>query len=282
METTHSESAIPSASVRRSRSMRAKFLREVAAARLPAGPGPREPVTEASLASMPEVVKRYVRFMGVVGRARVWSFRARFTGVFRMKPDAPWLPVEAWQYDSGLEVTRIFHMRMRLAGVVPVYVRDTYVRGEARMLGRLLDTLSVVDVADDEVATSELVTYLNDAIFFAPSMVLGPEARWVPVDERSFDVSLTDHGRTVTARVFVDERGAPVDFSTTDRYGEDPAHPGSMVRARWSTPMREWTTWDGRPIPRGGTAVWHFPSGDFPYADFDFAGKDVELDVPPG
>ena len=58
----------------------------------------------------------------------------------------------------------------------------------------------------------ELVTYLNDGIFIAPSMLLVPEVNWSQVAADSFDVALTDHGRTVTARVFVDQRGAPMNF----------------------------------------------------------------------
>jgi hypothetical protein len=90
------------------------------------------------------------------------------------------------------------------------------------------------------------------------------------------------HGKSVTARAFVDEDGALVDFSTTDRFGEDPAHPGEMVRARWSTPVRGFERFEGVTVPIGGKAVWHFPSGDFTYADFELSPGDLELDVPAG
>jgi len=266
----------------RSRGMRASFIREVAEARLPLGPGSRAPVTEADLDGLPEPAKRYLRFMGVVGRPRIWSFRARMTGTFRMRPDKPWLPCEAWQYNSRLEIARVFQMRLRFGGVVPVRVRDTYLRGRGHMSGRLLDTFPIVDVADEKIDTGELVTYLNDAILIAPSMILGPEAVWREVDARSFDVALTDAGRTVTARVFVDERGAVTDFSTTDRFGNDPAHPKEMVRARWSTPVAGWKVVDGRPFPTGAVATWHFASGDFTYADFRVDEGELEIDVSPG
>jgi hypothetical protein len=190
------------------------------------------------------------------------------------------MPCEAWQYNTRLEIARIFHMRLRFGGILPLLVRDTYVRGHGRMLGRLLDTFSVVDEANDKIDTGELVTYLNDAILFAPSMVLGPEATWTAVSDDAFDVALTDHGRTVKARVFVDERGAATDFSTTDRYGADPAHPKEMVQTRWSTPVRGWKRVDGRPMATGGEAVWHFPSGDLVYADFSFADE-IAFDVSP-
>jgi hypothetical protein len=221
--------------------------------------------------------------MGVVGRPRAWSFRARWTGQFRLKPSQAWRSCEAWQYNSSLALARIFHMRLAMGGVLPTVVRDTYVNGRARMLAKLFDLIPVVDAAGPELDTSELVTYLNDAILLAPSMLLMPMADWSPVDDASFDVALTNEGRTVTGRVFIDDRGAPRDFSTEDRFGNDPftkGHP--FVRGRWTTPVEGWTVGDGRALPTRGRAVWHFASGTFTYADFSLDAACLAHNVPPG
>jgi hypothetical protein len=239
-----------------------RLASEVGAAGLPAGPGDQSPVTEAALAGLPRVVRRYLRFMQVVGRPRTWSLRARFAGRFRLRPRLGWMPAEAWQYNSGLEVARVFVMRLRLAGVVPMVGSDTYLRGHGRMLGRLFNRITVVDGQGDEFDVGELTTYLNDAVLLAPSMLLGPATSWEAVDDGSFDVALTDAGRTVRGRVFVDDRGAPYDFRTTDRFAD---LPGGLVRAEWRTPVKEWTTLDGRPVPGRVGAVWQLPEGPLPY-----------------
>lgn len=266
-----------------SRRMRAKFLREVLAAGLPARPT-REPVAvETELASLPPPARRLMTFMGVPRRPADWSFCARWEGRFRLSPDRPWMPCEVWQYDSSLEVARIFHMRLRFGGVVPTYVRDVYLDGAGRMTGRLLDLVPMAEDASVEVTTGELVTYLNDALLFAPSMLLGPGTLWSAVDTDSFDVTLTDRDTRVTARVQVDERGAITDFSTTDRFGQDPANPDAgLVRTRWTTPIAGWTVVGDRPRPTSGRAVWHFPGGDFCYAEFFTEGMELGFDLPPG
>jgi hypothetical protein len=125
------------------------------------------------------------------------------------------------------------------------------------------------------------VTYLNDALTFAPSMLLGPEVTWSEDGKDSFEITITDHGRTVGAIVVVDERGAMVDFSTLDRYGEDPAAPGTMVRARWSTPIAGWRLDGKKPLPTRASAIWHFQSGAFEYARFAIVPDGVEIDVDP-
>jgi hypothetical protein len=253
------------------------FLRGVSAAGLPTGPASSAPVTEADLAGLPPVAARYLRVMGVVGRPRTWSLRTHFTGRFRRGPDQPWLPLDAWQYNSGLEVARLFRMRLLVARVVPMWGWDTYRAGTGRMLGKALGLVTVADGSGPEFDTGELVTWLNDAVLLAPAMLLDARIGWEPVGKDGFRVSVTDAGRTVSAQVFLDEEGRPRDFRTEDRWAD---LPGGPVRTPWSTPVQGWTVVDGRPRITGGTAVWHLPEGEYSYGEM--ALVDLALDVPPG
>lgn len=262
--------------------MRAKFSRETRALGLTQPAHPDSVLTEEELAPLPGSVQRYLRFMGAVGQPRVWSLRAGFRGKFWL--GGRWRACETLQYNSRDELARIFYMTLRV-GFFPVLGRDTYVRGKARMLGRALDLFTVVDGSGPEFDISELVTYLNDAILMAPSMLLWPgaEVTWSGVDDRTFNVRLTNLGVSVGARVFLDDRGAPMDFSTTDRFTDDPAHPGRYVRARWTTPMDDWMALGGRQLPVRGKAVWHREGeAPFPYADFELIPESVAFNAAPG
>ena len=244
--------------------------RDMAALTPPAASGP---VVEEELTGLPETVRRYLRFAGVVDRPAVMSFRAHLRGRFRMRPGQRFSPTEIWQYNTVDPVARVFWMRIDLAGVLPMVGRDSYVQGRGRMLGKLLDTVTVADGRGDEFDIGELTTWLNDAVLLAPSMLLRAPVTFQEVDADSFDVSLTDAGRTVGARVRVDERGAPLEFTSDDRYAD---LPGGPVRARWSTPVTGWQRVDGRALPSHGSAVWHLPEGDFTYAELDLAPDSVE------
>ena len=256
---------------------------ELATLGLPSGSVATASITEQDLESLPPVVRRYLAFMRVMGRPRDWSFRAGWVGRFRRGPNEPWLPCTAWQYDGAVEIARVFYMRLTLAALVPTVVRDTYLRGQGHMLAKAFDLLKVADGRGPEIDVGELVTYLNDAVFYAPSMLLGPHVRWSAVDDESFDVTLADGEQRVTARVFVDERGMPRDFSTTDRFVSDPYTKGQpLVRARWSTPFDSWKIIDGRPLPTHGRAVWHLPRGTFEYADFGLVEEEIAFNVRAG
>jgi hypothetical protein len=234
------------------------------------------PVTDADLASLPESAQRYLRFMGVVGRRRDSSLKAHFTGRFRLGPGKPWMRCEAWQYNSNRGVTRLFHMRIDVAGVIPMFGWDTYSDGQGRMRGMVLGLVTVADGSGPEFDLGELTTCLNDALMLATSMLLDPSTSWSAVDDDSFDVSLTDTRHTVTARVSIDERGALCGFNTRDRYC---ALPGGLVRAEWTMPVDGWETIAGRPLASGGRATWHLPDGAYTYIEGRFDPRHIQFDV---
>jgi hypothetical protein len=180
--------------------LRQRLAADVAALGLPRGPAQPAMVPEARLAGLPPPAQRYLRFMGVAGRPADWSFLAHTTGRFRLRPGLPWLRCEAWQYSTCPAVIRLFHLRLSAAGVLRMTGRDAYAAGQGRMHGTLAGLVTVADSAGPETSVSELVTYLNDAVLLAPSMLLALPVMWAPVDDDSFEVTLEDSGHRVTAR----------------------------------------------------------------------------------
>jgi hypothetical protein len=256
-----------------------RFTEAVATAELSSEPGHEGVITEDEIAHLPSVVRRYLHFMGVVGQPRAWSFRVHFQGKFWLRRGLGWMPAQAWQYNSAVGIGRVFVMRIRFAGVIPMYGRDTYLAGHGRMTGKLFDHFTVADGQGPEFDIGELTTYLDDAIMLAPSMLLMPSTTWTEVDGHSFDVTLLDAGRSVTGRVFIDDTGAPFDFSTTDRFA---ALPSGLVRAEWRTPVQNWQSIDGRVVPGLVSALWRLPGGDLPYIKGGFVPDSLALNISPG
>lgn len=100
-------------------------------------------------------------------------------------------------------------MRLRFARVVPMIRVDSYITGRGEMSGRLLGLVRVAHGEGEEFDIRELATFLNDAVLLAPSFLLTETVTWSQGDGDSFDVTLGNVGHAVTARVLVDERGAP-------------------------------------------------------------------------
>jgi hypothetical protein len=97
-----------------------------------------------------------------------------------------------------------------------------------------------------------------------PIALLSDTITWQAVDDRSFDVTFTDCGRSVTARIIINELGRLTNFIGKRWYREDKS---VYTRDTWTTPMTEWGKLAGLNRPIRGQAVWKLPTGDFPYAD---------------
>lgn len=251
---------------------------EAAVAGLGKPPADQPTVTDADLAELPPVAQRYLRYMGVVGRPRDWSFTARFTGRFRLRPDLPWMRYQSRQYNTADPVARVSHLRIDVGGVIPMVGRDVYVDGQGVMAGKLLGRFTVADGSGLPFDVGELTTYLNDAVLLAPSMLLGPAVRMEAVDADRFEVALTDAGHTVTARVSVDAAGAPIEFESSDRYAALPEGP---TRATWRTPVGAWTLHDRRRHLWRASAVWDLDEGPFEYARLRSEPGDVRYNLTP-
>jgi hypothetical protein len=257
--------------------LRSTARAEASNAGLP-GPEPDDSIVEASeVAHLPQPVRRYLDFMGVVGAPRVWSVEARFRGRFNLQGRG-WMRAEAWQYNCAHPVGRVFHMRLDLVGVVPVVGRDTYLGDEGRMVGRLLGVVPVADGRGRAFDIGELTTWLNDALILAPSMLLTDAVTWDAVDDDSFDVTLAHAGVTVTGRVFLDELGSMRDFSSRDRWAD---LPGGLVQAEWRTPLEEWGDVAGHRLPIMGEAVWHLDDGPLTYVEGAFVPDSVRVNHRP-
>jgi hypothetical protein len=243
----------------------------------PTSLGDARTVGEDDLAHLPETARRYLRSMGVIGREQDRCFLVRFQGRFK-RPGQPWMPCEAWQFNAAAPITRVFHMRIDFARILPMVGRDAYVSGLGSMKGKVLGLVTVADGSGPEFDLGELVTYLNDAVVLAPSMLLDDAVAWSEVDDRSFDLTLTDLGRSVTARVFVDPDGAMIDFATEDRWCD---LPDGLVRARWTTPIDGWTEVGGEPWPTGASAIWHLEDGPLPYIEGTFVPGSIVRNVAP-
>lgn len=264
--------------------MKTMFLRELKQLGLPSTPSqpfPTGPIQEHDLASYPAVVQRYMQFMRVVGRPQDWSLRVHFQGLFRRSLKESWMKCDAWQYNTALDLTRIFYLKLRFFGLIPVVGRDTYQHGRGRMHIKLFDQFTVGDGQGTPYDIGELVTYLNDAILLTPSILFSAPTEWTAIDDHRFGVSLSNQGITVKATVTTNDEGAPINFETTDRFYSDPNDPSKTTRCLWTTPVEGFQQVQGRMVPTRAKAIWHTPQGELPYADFTLDPNELAYNIAP-
>jgi hypothetical protein len=109
-----------------------------------------------------------------------------------------------------------------------------------------------------------MLRYLNEMMWF-PIAFLGENITWLAVDGHCAQVTFTDCGKSVSARMAFDDAGRLTNF-TALRYREID---GQFSLDPWSTPITAHGQRAGLNLPVRGRAVWNLPSGDLPYADLE-------------
>lgn len=230
-------------------------------------------VTANMLQNLPEPAQRYLNYTGVVGKPWIDTVRAKYTGLFRLAANRPWLPIQAEQVYTTNPPGFQWKARFKMFGLWIVKGSDTYKAGHGHMFGKIAGLYTIFDARGEELDQGTMMRYLNEAAWF-PTALLSDYITWQAVDDRSFDVTFTDYGKSVTARFIIDDEGRLLNF-VAKRYRENK---GTYTYETWMTPMTEWGTLAGLNLPIRGGAVWKLSSGDEPYIDVKVT--ELEYNVP--
>lgn len=219
-------------------------------------------ITRAMIDSLPAPVRQYLTDAGVVGQPIPHVVRLKQTGTFLVRAGGPRLDFEAEQTFTVQPVGFVWLATMRQAGVPLFRARDSYRRGRGRMFVRAGSVLTVTDQTGPELDEGALLRFLSELVWF-PTAFLSPNVTFEPIDARSALVSLTDHGRRVSATMQFDERGEFRGMLALRRR----AHDGTYSLDTWHTPARAYGYRAGLRIPTQGKAVWKLREGDLDYID---------------
>jgi len=217
-------------------------------------------IDEKDLVNLPELLQNYLKRVGVVGQPRIRYFQVTMSGKMKLDPDKSYAPVKAKQYtfvDSG---TRVFLMSMNYKGI-PISGVHYYTSKDALMKIKLLDILKVVDQSGESMHKAETVTYFNDLCIMAPGGLIEENIKWEILGGKRLKGTLKKHGCEVSAILHFNSEGMLENFVSEDRLDVSREYP----RVAWSTPMTEFNPINTFYLPNVGSAVWHYPEGDFTY-----------------
>lgn len=228
-------------------------------------------VTPAMLEKLPASIQRYLTHAGVVGKPIVHAVRLKQSGRFRTGPDQPWMKLRADEYYTVDQPGFIWDATFYQAGVPILRVRDSYRNGHGGIMGKLAGLIPVVTGSGAGIDQGTMLRYLQEMAWF-PSAFLRDNITFAPIDDGSAQVTLTDHGRSVSGVMSIDAQGQLTNFSGW-RFRSDEAGYGT-----WTTPMTRWGELAGLQLPLAGKGVWLLPEGDFEYVDV--TAEEIQYDVP--
>lgn len=232
-------------------------------------------ITEAHLLPLPEVVQRYLRYSQVVGKEPIRTVRLKQRGKFRQGAQHPWMKLDAEEYYSVNPPRFVWVGTLRKAGFPLVRARDRYWDGKGNMQIKLGTFFTIADPTGAAMDQASLMRYLNEMMWF-PTAFLAPHVSFVPVDQTSAKVTLTDGGKHVTATMYFDEEGRLTNFVAPRSRGMS----GTSELATWSTPVSAYGEFGGFKLPLKGKAVWKLPEGDLEYMDVVIPALEYNVTTP--
>ena len=223
-------------------------------------------LTEDDIKHLPEPVQKYLAYVGAIGKEKVHSLRVVCEGEMKLDPKKDWVRITFEQYNFfDKKLTRMFYMKANMFGL-PVLGLHTYTDEQANMLIKLAGLVTVLDSRGPEMRIGDTTTLFNDMCLFAPATLIDERISWEPIDSLSAKATFENNGCKISAVLYFNEKGEMVDFVSDDRYYIP--MDGSVKKAVWSTPFRDYIEKNGIKHPGYGEAVWKLPEGDYCYIRF--------------
>ena len=227
-------------------------------------------LTEGDIQSLPPLVQKYLRYVGAIGKPKINNFRLVFEGEMRDK-GKDWFPFRSEQYNFYDNPERLFYMKGKMFGMtVPGY--HAYKDAQATMQIKLFGLYPIVDLKGEVLNKAETVTLFNDMCLIAPAALIDKRIQWQPVDSLSVKALFTNSNITISAILYFNEKGQLINFTSDDRTAID-----DMQQYRFSTPVKDYVSMNGRKVISYGEAVWHYPDGAFVYGKFNL--KEIEYNT---
>jgi hypothetical protein len=224
-----------------------------------------ELLTEADMEHLPEIVKKYIRFSGFIGKEKILNFRLECKGGIRFKPDEEYMPLKSVQYNFMDLHSRLFYIVAKKKGI-PAIGLHLYQNAKAVFKIKILGLFTVVNAKGPRMDQGETVTVLNDMFFMAPESLIDKSIRWEIIDSLSVKAIFSNDNISVSAVIYFNDEGRLTNFISNDRFDTDGKEYKSYP---WETPVTEYREFNGYKLPSKAKLIYKRPEGDFCYAEFE-------------
>ena len=218
----------------------------------------------AQEASLPEPVRRYLRYAVTAAAPAIRTVHLRHEGFFRSKPSAPWMPIRGEQRFTVGRPGFVWSATVRMKPFFWIEARDRLNEGRGNMLVKLVSTFAVADASGPEVDQGSSLRWLAETVWFPCALVSGA-VRWEAVDAHSARATLAQPGLPAAATFEFDDEGKPA-ILRAERYYADGKELARLLP--WCGRCRDYREIGGVRVPTYVEVSWQLPEGEFSYARF--------------
>ena len=188
--------------------------------------------------------------------------------------EAGWRPFEAVQDFEANPVGFVWDVRIRMAPLTEVQVRDGYVGGRASMYGAVLGIVPVVQGGDSpELRAGALQRYLAEAVWLPTVLLHGRGLSWATIDDTRARATLANGGATVALDFEFSAGGEIVGVYTPARLRASTDN-GGYVALPWDGRYRRYEERGGMWVPLEAEVYLVVDGREQPY----YRGRNVSID----
>jgi hypothetical protein len=225
--------------------------------------------------SLPDPVARYLRLALTEGQPQIEAVRLTQSGQFRT---GLWFPFQAEQYVSTNPVSFVWNATIRMAGLIPMKVRDAYLEGNGSMLAKVFGIFPFLHQQDaEEINIAALQRYLAESVWYPSALLPSDRLIWTQLDYNRAVATLKDGKREASLEFDFNDRG---EIETTFTPGRYRYEDGKFVLTPWIGYYTDYRQLHGMRIPMKAEVEWILPENRrFPYFKGNLASIEFNGDV---
>jgi hypothetical protein len=225
--------------------------------------------------SLPEPVRRYLRFAIVDGAPATRTVRLEHGGTFRPKPEQRWLPIRGVEYFTAATPGFVWSASISPAPLAWIDARDRLHDQRGNMLVKLESLFTITDARGPEIDQGASLRWLAEAVWF-PYAFVGDAIRWEQVSGEAARATLVQEGAPVAATVEFDAEGRMV-VIRGERYRD--VGNGKSLLTPWVGRCSRYREFGRFRVPAHVEVAWVMDGVEFAYARFDVTA--IEYNVVP-
>jgi hypothetical protein len=227
-------------------------------------------ISENDLLQLPEIVQKWLKNSGVIGKQDVFSVRLQQKGLMRTKPKSNWMPFVAVQYFNTKNPTFVWHTNVKAMPMISMVGRDKLWNGEGEMLIKLAGIIPVVsERKNQKVNSGTMLRFLSEMCWF-PSAVLNDYVQWETIDKTSAKATFIYNAQQVSGTFYFTPSGDLSAFEATRYYGGGTA----AKLEKWRIEMTSFDLFHGIKIPNKANVIWKLTAGDFHWLSLEITTID--------
>ena len=220
---------------------------------------------ETDIERLPDIVKKYLRLVGCIGKEKIINFCAEFDGGFRASSKEKFSPLRSIQYNFYNYPARLFYMVASKMGI-PAVGLHIYSQQTATMEIKVLGLFKVTDARGPEMNKGETVTFFNDMCFFAPATLISRDISWKVNDDTTVEAWFKNGDIVISATLFFEKDGKLINFISNDRCETTDGR--TYNNYPWLTPVSEYAIINDHYLASVAKVIYRHPDEDFCYGEF--------------